>query len=583
MFNKKTAVVLFSVLVVLSMLAAQCAAPGGPAAKDVGKIDVKNLPAEETLYSALFAEGDVPTLDPSVAEDTTSIQIDKELFIGLTHLNEETGAVNPGMAKSWDMSDDGLVYTFHLRDDVSWVRYNPESGKVEQVTDDNGKVRMVTANDFVYGIRRTQDPATASNYAYVNWGYLANAQAVAGGSDLADQDPLYGKLEELGAKAVDDYTLEITLEQPAVFYLGIASMWINYAEPEWLISEQGDNWTEPGVIESYGPYVLGEWTHDASITLIANPFWPGSDAIPQPSIKYVNFTMLGETASFANYESGLADVSQVPLTELDRIKADPTLSEELKTPPDLCTYYYGFNVEKEPFDDPNVRKAFSMAIDRTSIVENVSKGGQLPARWFSRPGLTAAPNPDLGDDFGMPVKADPATAKELLAASKYGGAEGLPEITLMVNEVEAHIKIAEAIQQMWKENLGVDVNLVTQEWKVYLDTLDTDAPQVWRLGWCYDYPDADNFAKGVFRSDSGNNHTNWANPQYDELVDQAALETDEAKRHDLYVQSEKILVEEDAAIMPVYWYTLVEITKPYVERTYGTGGQQAYEKWTMSK
>ena len=582
MFSRKAVLVLVSTLVVFALLAAQCAGPGATT-KDVGKIDAKNLPEKETLYSALFGEGDVPTLDPSLATDTSSIQIGKELFIGLTKLHEETGEVQPGMATEWTISDDGLVYTFKLRDDVYWVVYNPDTGKVEQVMDENKKPRKVTAHDFVYGMQRTQDPATASDYSYVNWGWVKNAQAINGGSDLGEDDPLYGKMEELGVRAVDDSTVEITLEQPANFFLGIASMWINWAQPQWLIEEQGDKWTEAGVIQSFGPYVLGEWTHDASMTIIANPFWPGTDAVPKPSIKYVSFSMLDQTPSFSNYEAGLADVSVVPLTELDRIRADPTLSQELKTPPDLCTYYYGFNVEKEPFDDVNVRKAFSWAIDRTAIVEHVSKGGQLPARWFSRPGLTAAPSPDLGDDFGPPVTADPAKAQEFLAASKYGSAENLPEITLMANQVEGHIKIGEAIQQMWKENLGVDVNLVTQEWKVYLDTLTSDPPQVWRLGWCYDYPDASNFARDVFRSDSGNNHTNWANPKYDEIVDQAAAETDPQKRHDLYVEAEKILVEDDAVIIPIYWYTLVEITKPNVTRTYGMGGQQAYEKWSIDK
>jgi oligopeptide transport system substrate-binding protein len=230
-----------------------------------------------------------------------------------------------------------------------------------------------------------------------------------------------------------------------------------------------------------------------------------------------------------------------------------------------------------------VRKAFSWAINRQAIVDNVSKGGQVPARWFSRPGLTAAPNPDMGDDFGPPAEGDPEKAREFLAASAYGGPEDLPEVTLMANQVEGHVRIAEAIQQMWKEVLDVDVNLVTQEWKVYLDTLDNDPPQVWRLGWCYDYPDASNFAKDVFRSDSGNNHTHWGSDAYDELVDEAAMETDLQARHDLYVQSEKLLVEDEAVIIPIYWYTLVEITKPYVTRTYGTGGQQRYEKWTLDR
>jgi oligopeptide transport system substrate-binding protein len=270
---------------------------------------------------------------------------------------------------------------------------------------------------------------------------------------------------------------------------------------------------------------------------------------------------------------------------MDRLRADPVLSKELSTPGILCTYYYGFNVTKPPFDDVNVRKAFSWAVDRTALVENVTKGGQIPARWFARPGLTAAPDPAKGDDFGPPATADVAKAKEFLAASKYGSADKLPEVTLMTNQVESHVKIAEAVQQMWKENLGVNVNLVTQEWKVFLDTLDTDPPQVYRLGWCDDYPDASNFDKDVFRSDSGNNHTKWVNADYDKLVDEAARETDPQKRHDMYVEAEKMLVEGDqgTAITPLYWYTRVELTKPNVKRTFGTGGQEAFEKWSMSK
>jgi oligopeptide transport system substrate-binding protein len=230
-----------------------------------------------------------------------------------------------------------------------------------------------------------------------------------------------------------------------------------------------------------------------------------------------------------------------------------------------------------------VRKAFSWAIDRTLLVENVTKGGQEPARWFTRPGLTAAPDPALGDDFGAPVMAEAPSAQEFLAASSYGSAEELPEINLMVNQVEGHIQIAEAIQQMWEENLGVTINIVVQEWQVFLETLEQDPPQIWRNGWCDDYPDASNFARDVFRSDSGNNHTKWVNEEYDRIVDEAAAETDPEVRHDLYVQAEQILVEEDAAIIPIYWYTRVEVTKPYVTRTFGAGGQEAFEKWSIAK
>lgn len=605
MFSKKV-VLLVLTIALLSLIAAQCSAAQPQQVtvvetvvveKEVEKVVTKEvevvkevvtdpnaLPPEETLFYGGDQAGtsELPTLDPSLAEDTSSIQFSSEIFVGLTHLHEETSETELGMATEWEVSDDGLVYTFKLRDDVPWVKYNNATGEVEQVLDDEGNPRIVNANDFLYGIRRTQDPATAAIYAYVNH-VIKNAAEVNGAGENGEEDPLYGNLEEIGVRAVDDFTLEYTLKEPAAFFPAIASMWMNWAQPQWLIEEKGARWIEAGVIQTYGPYTLRSWEHDVSVTLIANPFWPGTDAIPKASIKYIHAQFLDDSAQFANYEADLNDVSVVPLPELDRIKADPTLSQELATPGILCTYYYGFNVEKPPFDDVNVRKAFSWAVDRTLLVENVTKGGQIPARWFARPGLAAAPSPEAGDDFGPPVTADLEKAKEFLAASeKYPSAEQMPEITLMSNQEEGHVKIAEAIQQMWQEALGVQVNFVTQEWKVFLETRHNDPPQIARNGWCQDYPDADNFLRGVLRSDSPNNDTRWGNEEFDRLVDEAARETDPAKRKELYIQAEKILVEEEAAIIPLYWYTKVEVTKPRVNRTYGVGGQETFEKWTLN-
>lgn len=286
---------------------------------------------------------------------------------------------------------------------------------------------------------------------------------------------------------------------------------------------------------------------------------------------------MSQTAAFANYEAGQADIVQVPLTDLDRVKTDPTLSKELSQTPSACTGYLGFNVNKPPFDDVNVRKAFSWAIDRTALVDDVIKSGQ-PARWFIRPGLTAAPDPAAGDDFGAPLTANVAAAQKLLAESSYGSVKALPEITLMTPPRDDWVQTAEVIQQMWRDNLGVQVNLVTQERKVFFDTLATDPPQVWRLGWCMDYPDADNFAQ-VFHSGSQLNSVHWSNKTYDQLVDSAAQETDAAKRKELYVQADKILVEEEAVIAPLLWESQVELTKPRVQRTFGL--VQTFENWTL--
>lgn len=532
-----------------------------------------------------FGAGDVPTIDPSLATDTSSNQIIHLTFVGATRINEETTETEPGIATEWEVSEDGLTYTFHLRTDVPWVKYNAGTGQVEKVQDDEGNDRMVTCADFEYGILRTLDPRTAADYAYLPATFIAGAEDfnTADASALSDEE-MQALADGVGVNCADEATLEMTINEPAAYFPGIAGLWFLSAQPQWVIEDKGDRWIEPGFYETYGPYTLKDWNHEVDITLVANPFWPGTDNIPQPTIPQVTWLMLDETPAFALYETGELDAVPVPLPELDRIKADPELSQQLKIAPVNCTYYYGFNVTKPPFDDANVRKAFSWAVDRTALVENVTKGGQEPARWFARPGLAAAPDPADGDDFGPPVTADAQKAQEFLAASSYGSAANLPPIELVMNQVEGHVRIGEALQQMWKENLGVDVQLTTQEWKVFLETLDQDPPQIWRLGWCMDYPDASNFTKDVFYSTSGNNHTKWANEEFDRIVDEAALETDMEKRHEMYVQAERILVEEDAAMMPLYWYTRVTLTQPYVERTFSvTGGQEAIYKWDVNK
>ncbi len=532
--------------------------------------------------------GDVPTIDPSTSTDTTSVQIVEETTVGLTRQNEVTTDNEPGMATSWDVSQDGKTYTFHLRTDVPWVKYDSTSGQVVKVQDCNGNDRMVTANDFVYAIQRTLNPATASDYAYVLNFALQGAADYNSGKNT---DP-----NSVAVKAVDDATLEVTFNQAAVYDLNIIGMWVAHAEPSWLIDgddctqARGDKWTETGFFQGYGPYTLKEWVHDSTLTLVKNPFWPGSDNIPQAKIDQITFEMLDESPAFADYEAGNLDVAAVPSADMDRVRADPTLSKELKISPVLCTYFYGFNTKAKFVDDQRVRLALSEAVDRQSLIDNVLKGGQEPAQWFARPGLGGAPTmadyPDLG------VKYDPTDAKAQLQSyldEKKLTADQL-DITLMYNTSSGHQQIAEAIQQMWKDTLGINVKLVNQEWKVFLKTIlsPTDTPQIFRLGWCQDYPDANNFDKeavgyGGSEDPVGGGGLNWKNDQYEQLITQAAAETDPAKRTDLYSQAEEILVKTDAVLIPIYWYTGVACTKPNVQRTYSVlGGLQHYEKWDIT-
>jgi oligopeptide transport system substrate-binding protein len=596
-----------SLLLILSLILAACAPaaapatnapaatePSAPEATQPPAATEPSAPAGPKVLVTNFLSGDVATLDPAVSQDVNSTQIAQEAFIGLTNLNEVTNLVEPGMATSWDIvnNDDGSqTITLHLRDDVPWVRWNGTA--VETVkTCDGSADRIVNANDFAYGIYRNQLPANASPYAYL-LGFVLK-----GASDFST-----GKTDDfstVGVKVIDDFTLEMTFIDQVAYNLEIAGLWVALAQPKWIIEgdcdgavqARGERWIEPGFFQSYGPFTLKEWVHDDYISIVKNPFWPGTEEIPQPKLDEVVFHMLDEPAQLAEYEAGNADmVSSPPLSDLDRIKADPVLSKELSVSPQFCTYYYGFNTKAPIVDDVRVRRALSMAVDRQSLIDNVTKGGQEPAQWFARPGLAGSPtmadHPDLG------IKYDPVAAKAELQSylDEKGVTADSLDLSLMYNTSTGHQAIAEAIQQMWKDVLGVNVKLVNQEFRVYLNTVQSrDTPQIWRLGWCLDYPDANNFDKdnntvGGSQNPAENGEPyggfNWKNEEYERLVLEAAKEPDPAKRVELYAQAEQIAIVDDAIMIPLYWYTNLDLTKPYVIRTYSSDGKESFEKWDI--
>jgi oligopeptide transport system substrate-binding protein len=256
--------------------------------------------------------------------------------------------------------------------------------------------------------------------------------------------------------------------------------------------------------------------------------------------------------------------------------------------PQLCTYTYSYNTKAPIVDDVRVRQALSYAIDRQSLIDNVTKGGQTPAQYFCRPGLAGCPDPKANPDLG--VKYDAAKAKDLMAAylkDKNTTADKL-DLTLVYNTNENHKRIAEAVQQMWKDTLGVDVKLVNQEWKVFLKTQKDpqNTPQIFRFAWCLDYPDANNFDKEVAAYGGSQNTKegggfNWKDDKYEALVKQAALELDPKKREQLYAQAEQIMVVDDAVMAPIYWYTNREVTKPYVTRVGSQTGHEEFNKWDV--
>ncbi len=521
---------------------------------------------------------DLPTLDPSQAQDVPSVQVIDHLFPTLGRLHEEQVIVEPGMA-TWEVSEDGLVYTFSILPEIPWVHYNMDSGQVEQVMDENGNPRYVTAADFVLGYQRTLDPRLGTEYA----GVLA--PWVAGGVEFMTSDPeasdeeRQALLDGLGVVALDDYTLQFTSTRATPVNEMIFSMWITAAIPGWLLDEAGDFWIEPENIQTYGPYAVKDWVHDESLTMIANPFWPGTDVIPQPTIQEVQFMFLDLDPQLAAFEAGELDVSEVPASAIDRIHADPALSQALHTAYGTCTYYYGFNRTLPLFQDARVVRAFSMAIDRQAIVDNVTRRGEIPAGYFTLPPLNAAPQ--QADYPGTGIGTDIDGAKALFAEYLAETGQNASDITVTIlhNTSNLHASVAQAIQQMWTEALGVNVQIAAQDFGTYLD-LRREA-DVYRAAWCYDYPDANNFMYDVFHSSNDpDNHFN--NPEYDALVEQAVVATDLQERRDLYAQAENILVNTDASIAPIYFYTTQDLTQPGIERTYSVITRERYEKWRFT-
>lgn len=533
--------------------------------KEVVKEVAPSDPDADRIRLDLAVGSEPPSLDPALATDSTSIFFIRQMFVGLTAFDERANVV-PALATDWEVSDDGLEWTFNLRDDINWVHRDPNTGEFEVVG-------PVTAQDVVYGVRRTLDPNTASSYSYVLY-------PIAGAEELNTADPTAENFQELldglGVSAPDETTVVFTLREPAAYFPSIAGMWVTFPQPQATIEQWGENWTEAGLIVTNGPYSLRQWSHGAEIWVEKNPLWVNADDV---QIELVGGPIINEESThMALYENNEIDAMisppgwGPPLPDMDRIKADAELGQELLIAPQLCTYYYGFINTRPPFDNPLVRKAFAAAIDRQSLIDNVLKGEQRPAHSFAPPGIfgNVADNMEIGGFLIESNYADQvAQAQEWLAEAGYPEGEGL-EATLGHNTSEAHAQIAQAIQAMWQEAFPkATINIENQEWAVYLDTLkpdspDEEKPDIYRMGWCADYPDANNWLNDVFNSKSGSNYAKYSNSEYDALVQEAAFEPDPAKRAELYEQAEDIFISQDTGIIPIYYYTYVRLYKPWV-------------------
>lgn len=615
--SHRTSLIVLSLLVILATILSGCAQPTPLVERLVETVVVEvegqqvvvtqvvtvketievavPAPDEEVGKKILKLTGgasDIPSIDPSHATQVIEIQVIGSTSIGLVRQNEMTAEIEKGLATSYDDSPDGLEYTFQLMENVPWVKWDANLGEVVKVQACDGTDRLVTAEDFKYGVLRTLDPRVASEYAYVLTPYLEGADEYNSAS-IDDEAQLEELAAAVGVEVIDPQTIKFTFINPGVYNLNLIGLWVAHAQPKWLIEgddcteARGDRWTEQGFYQGYGPFTLKEWYHDYYMTLVKNPFWPGTEEVPAAKIDEVRMTFLDVSTSFAEFEAGNLDSSSIPAGDMDRIIANPDYVEMIEQVYTLGTEFYAFNTQLAPTDDVRVRRALSLAIDRTAVVENVNKSG-IVAPFFTNPGVAGAPKPEQYPDLG--IKFDPAAAKALL--DEYLAEKGLTaeqlKITLLFNTTEMNKKRAEAIQAMWKENLGVTVELINQERKVYLAMRTEGKENIYRSSWVQDYPDANNFLFEVFGPGAGyQDVVDWyegeAYDQFVSLISEAAQEADPDKRVALYAQAENILTYEQAIVAPLYWYSDRVLIQPYVNDLPSITGYDHWEKWDIEK
>lgn len=476
-------------------------------------------------------------LDPHVVTGVPEHHVINALTEGLVAEHPETLEAVPGTAERWEKSEDLTQWTFHLRTNALWT------------TGDR-----VTAQDFVASFERILNPELASKYSYMLF-VMKNAQTYNEGK-LKD-------FSQVGAEAVDDHTLKITLESPTPYFLGLLNHYTWFPVHMATIERFGkkysreNTWTKPGNFVSNGAFKLKEWVTNEKLVVERSPTYWDRDNVKADEVHFL--PIVSSETQEKMFRAGQAhNAYQLPPDKIPVYKKkNPEL---LKITPLLSSYFYRFNTTKGPISDKRVRKALSMAIDRQAIVEHVTQAGQMPATFFTPPN-TAGYTTTAG------FKEDIPAAKKLLAEAGFPEGKGFPKVELLYNTDEAHRSVAEAIQEMWRKNLGVDVSLVNQEWKVYLDSQRQLNYYISRAGWNGDYVDPNTFLD-MWTSWSQQNQTGWSNDKYDELIKAAGMTGDMEKRKKLFDQAEHILMDE-LPVMPIYIYTRPYLLDPKVKGWYG--------------
>lgn len=503
-----------------------------------GGSDSASGSANQVIYNL----GEDPkTIDPQLNTAAGAGNIILNSFEGLTRMDKDSKA-GPGVAETWDVSEDGLKYTFHLRKDAKW-------------SDGQG----VTANDFKYAWIRALDPKTAADYAYQLY-YIKGGEEFNTGK---------GTAEEVAINVVDDYTLEVELIAPTSYFTQLTAFATYMPVRQDIIEANGDSWaTKADTYISNGPFKMTDFRMKDAIVLEKNEnYWDNANV----KLDKLDIRMVQEdTTAYAEFKAGTFDmIDSIPPAEIENALNDKhaTVFEE------FATYFMCLNVGNNTdslnaeavaaLQNKKFRQALSVAIDRQALVDNVTKGHQIPAAGYTAPGV---PTPD-GSDFAESKKYIEPTgnieeAKKLLAEAGYPNGEGLPTFNFLINSEGAHSAVAQYLQSVWQE-IGVKTEISSQEFKVFLDTRNQGQYMIGRHGWSGDYLDPITFLD-MWVTGGGNNEVGYSNPEYDALIKEAKTTADEAKKYEVLRKAEDILMD-DMPIIPLYYYTKVRAIKEDVK------------------
>ncbi|MCB0183828.1 MAG: peptide ABC transporter substrate-binding protein, partial [Caldilineaceae bacterium] len=506
-----------------------------------------------------WSQTDISTLDPQIAADSVSSNYIENLFVQLTNYELGTADIVPEAATEWEVSEDGLTYTFHIRPDIPWVYYDPTSGKTTQVKrplfDQAGKQTgeepaFVTANDFVYGIKRACDPNIDAYYSSIIAPLIAGCNEMLNTENPANIPQ--AMFDAIGVSAPDDSTLVVKLAFRASYFLSMTPMWTLTATPEWAIVANGNSWIEAGNIVTSGRYVLEEWVHGVHHSIVRNELMP-QDLQGAGNIERVITTVVPDSdTGYALWLNNEVDISTLPYAKL-AFHLDEYPDETLQVPT-LAVYSIAFRTTKPPFDDARVRRAFSAAFDRETFVAIFLQG--LPMRHFAPPGIFGAP--PIGE-VGLGFDAEFAAAQLELAG--YPNCQGFPTVTLLAYSGQDTLDWIEYAKQQWSEILGCSPDLFQVEQRPFAEVLaataadvpDEAAPHMWTLARGPDYPDENNWVGDVLWCEA-DNRPRRACTRLDELIVEARLEQNPDARTDLYRRIEGGFFgpEGEMPIFPVY-------------------------------